>query len=239
MTYDRVVEAPSASVLDQPARPAGVFWPIALWLAIQGGALVLAAARVPLSARYPGPEELLGVHLTMIVQVTASAMLFPVLLRSVSSWIIAVAATVPFLQLSAFLAALTDNQRVAFCSLYVAGWLTALGIANAVLRTMAAKMCGVALATLAAVGGAMLAYLHREFSAPSASFEWADHGWLGPIMGCLAILEGDPGAGRIWIFLGAALSAAVLVLGIKWGRRKMALAKRNSAPPVTTCNPPA
>jgi hypothetical protein len=192
-----------------------------VWLAIQAGALVLAAARVPFSARYPSPEETLAVPLMVIAQVTAGAMLFPVLMRTITSSIAVIGSTIPFIQLAAVLAAETDNRRLVWCGVYVAVWLAALAVLNGALVCARGKLYAVAAATVAALGGVMLAYLHREFGAPREALEWGRHAWLGPIMGCLAILEGDPGAGRIWIFLGASLGAAVGVLGItRWRGRK-------------------
>jgi hypothetical protein len=181
---------------------------------------MLAAARVPFSARYPSPEEGLAVHVMVIAQVTAGAMLFPFLMRSFTNCVAVVGSTIPFLQLAAFLAAEMDNRRLAWCGVYVTTWLLTLAVLNAALGCARGKLYGVAATTVAAVGGAMLAYLHREFGAPGSTFEWERHGWLGPIMGCLAILEGGPGGGRIWVFLGATLGSAVGALAVsRWRGR--------------------
>ena len=64
-------------------------------------ALCLAGLRIPLSARYPQPEEALAVHVLVIVQITAAALLFPLLFRSITSSIIVIASAIPFIQLAA------------------------------------------------------------------------------------------------------------------------------------------
>jgi hypothetical protein len=212
-------------------RPApALIAPLALWLAIQLAALLLAASRVPLSARYPTPEESLAVHVLVIVQIAASAMLFPLLFRGLTTSIVLIATTIPFLQLAAFLAAQTDNRRLALCSIYVALWLAGLALLNASLPSTRTKMYGVALATAISLGGAILAYLHREFGAPATTFDWSQHAFLGPIMGCMAILGADPAAGTIWFFLGSVLMVGLAAFtGRRW--RQVIHTKRTETQP--------
>src|SRR5688500_11054555 len=148
-------------------------------------ALALATFRVPLSARYPQPEESLAVHVVVIVQITAAAILFPFLFRSITTSVIVIASAIPFLQLAAFLATFTDNRRLSFCATYLVGWLAGLAILNTSFRSQKTRMYGVAGAILISIGGAIVAYLHREFGAPANAFDWNGHASLGPIMGCV------------------------------------------------------
>jgi hypothetical protein len=196
--------------------------PLVVWLAAQMSALCLAALRIPLSARYPQPEESLAVHVLVFVQITAGALLFPLFFRSITSSVIVIASAIPFIQLAAFLATFTDNRRLALCTAYLIGWLAGLAIVNASLRTKRTKMYGVAGAVLISMGGGLVAYLHREFGAPAGTFDWGSHASLGPIMGCVAILEADPLAGTVWLFMGLFLAAALLLLGLNFWRRKRA-----------------
>jgi hypothetical protein len=199
--------------------------PLIVWLAVQMFALGVAAFRVPLSARYPQPEESLAVHVLVVVQIAAAALLFPILFRSITSSIVVIASAVPFIQLSAFLATFTDNRRLALCAAYLALWLTGLAILNAALRSEKSKMYGVAAASLMALGGAVIAYLHREFGAPANAFDWQSHASLGPIMGCMAILEASPVSGTTWIFLGTFVGCGLVLLGFhRWGRKRVKVA---------------
>src|SRR5688572_29419877 len=67
-----------------------------IWLAIQLGATLLAALRIPLAAAYPEPAERLAVHVLLAVQVLAAGMLFPLLLRDWRSALQTIATAVPF-----------------------------------------------------------------------------------------------------------------------------------------------
>jgi hypothetical protein len=194
--------------------------PLLVWLAVQMLALGLAAFRVPLSARYPRPEESLAVHVLVVVQIGAAALLFPFLFRSITSSIVVIASSIPFIQLAAFLATFTDNRRLALCALYLTFWLTGLAILNAALRSQKAKMYGAAAASLISLGGAVIVYLHREFGAPASAFDWQTHASLGPIMGCMAILQANPLGGTIWFFLGTFVGTALMLLGFHFWLRK-------------------
>jgi hypothetical protein len=199
-------------------RPApAILAPLALWLAVQMAALLIAASRIPLSARYPSPEESLAVHVLLVVQIAASALLFPLLFRGVGGAIIVIATTIPFIQLAAFLATQTDNRRLALAALYVILWLIGLWFLNRACRTAKSRMHGIGLATLLSLGGATLAYLRREYAAPATTFDWSRHAFLGPITGCMAIVEGDPAAGTIWVFVGSFLFATLaLLVATRW-----------------------
>lgn len=181
--------------------PSVEFWPLFGWLAIQMIALAVAALRVPLSARYAAPAEALAVHVMVVVQTAASAMLFPLLFRTVANFVLSAGAAVLFLQIAGFLAARVD-ARLAWCAGYVVVWMAGLAVWAGILRSHRARMYGVAAFAMLTIGGVVVAYLGREFGAPTREFDWAARGWLGPTIGGLAILETGP-SGRIWFFLGA------------------------------------
>src|SRR3954463_8926538 len=69
------------------------FWPIFTWLALQMLALLAAGLRVPFSARFVVPEEQLAIHEMFTVQMIASAMLFPILLRNLATAATVIAVT--------------------------------------------------------------------------------------------------------------------------------------------------
>jgi hypothetical protein len=217
-----LTEAAQQTSPQAPRAADRILAPLLVWLAVQMFALGLAALRVPLSARYPQPEESLAVHVLVVAQVAAAALLFPFLFRSIISSIIVIASAIPFLQLAAFLATFTDNRRLALCAAYLTLWLTGLAILNASLRCQKLKVYGVAAVSLMSLGGAVIAYLHREFGAPASAFDWQTHASLGPIMGCMAILEANPLGGTIWVFLGAFVGSALMLLVFHFWRRKRA-----------------
>src|SRR4051812_48363654 len=71
--------------LPQPShRSAVAFWPVLAWLVLQVLALMAAAFRVPFSARFPALGEQLAVQEMLVVQIIGSALLFPLLFRTLS-----------------------------------------------------------------------------------------------------------------------------------------------------------
>jgi hypothetical protein len=88
-------------------------------------------------------------------------------------------------------------------------WLVSLALWAHVLRGRM-QMIGVAAAQLLSAGGAFSAYLVREFGAPTQAFDWAGNGYLGPVVGSLALIEAGPRTGTAWAFLGTHLVVAIL-----------------------------
>jgi hypothetical protein len=205
------------------------FWPVFTWLLLQMLALALAAFRVPFSARYPAPEEQLAIEVLLVVQLSAAAMLSPLLFRNFATSVVVIISAVPFLQCATILAAETATARVVGVGVFVGVWVMALGLANAALVTPRAKMTGVAVVTFLTLGGAMLAYLRREFGAPLVTFDMAAHGWMGPIIAALALLESGPLVNSAWWFAGAALLFSVVLLAIRYLRHRQLPITTNGA----------
>jgi hypothetical protein len=168
----------------------------------------VSALRIPLSARFPAPAEQLALHVMIVVQMAASALLFPHLFRSLAGAILTVGAGGAFLQLAAILAARAD-ARAAWVVAYGVTWLAGLAVWAKVARTPKSQMYVTATLAFLTIGGGVIAYLVREFGAPAQDFDWAARGWLGPVVGALSLLEVGP-SGQIWAFLGSFWIAAVL-----------------------------
>jgi hypothetical protein len=134
-----------------------------LWLGLQMIALVLAAGRVPLYARFPVPIERQATVEMLAIQLIAAGLLFPRLLRGKTAWLWTIAATWPMLTLAGLLAG-DPMQRVAAAAAYVALWLTTLAVFAPQLKTPPQRMIAVALASLWTIGGPILLYLHSEFA---------------------------------------------------------------------------
>jgi len=176
---------------------------LALWSAINVAALALAAFRVPLSAGYSQPAELLAPQVVLVTQVAAAGMLFPMLTRTTATAVCAVASVFPFAAAAAFVGAKGQPATLA-AAVFVASWVATLAVGNRILRTPAARMLGVALANLLTIGEPVLHYLGQEFARPPAAS-------IGPTLHVLAILDGRWGKVGGWIPVAAVLGAAITV----------------------------
>jgi len=193
--------APSHGAENPSSSIAG---PLFLWLLLQLLALILAVARVPLSAHFARPPEALAVDEMLAVQITLSGMLFPWLMRTPTRCFAVILTAGPMLQLAGALAAM-PTSRVMMLWCYVACWCLALAAWRAMLGS-GRDMIGVAIANLLTIGGIALWYLTAEFSATARSFgvlafalraahssEFAVSGWMWsavPALIALALLGG-------------------------------------------------
>jgi hypothetical protein len=204
-------------------RPSIHFWPLFAWLALQMLALLAAGFRIPFSARFPAPEEQLAVHDMLVLQTIASALLFPALFPTFATGVAIVASVPMMLLLSAALAGHPLDTPLLALGAYSTLWVATLGLWRLGLRTPRARLHGVAVAALVVIGGAVLAYLTREFGAPTESFDWVRNGWLGPLVGGLSLVEAGPATGTAWAFLGLSLLAGALLTAPRWRRPRAAL----------------
>jgi hypothetical protein len=161
--------------------------PLFCWLVIQLVALSLAVFRVPLSARFPPPGEQFAIHVLLVTQIIASAMLFPFLLRDARTSAIVILTIAPFMQLASMLSEV-PTSRAALAAAYVAAWLTTLALWRGILRTRTAEMLGVACAVALTLGAAIVWYVHAESRAPGP-IDWSRDGWFGPVLGAIAQVE--------------------------------------------------
>jgi len=195
---------PAASLVPNSARPRPTvaFWALFTWLSLQAIALLAAALRVPFSARFPAPEEQLAMHEMLTVQLIASALLFPILMQCFSTGALVIASAPVMMLLAGLLGAAPEPGALFVACIYPVLWLAGLALWAHILHSPKSQLYGVACATTLVIGGALLAYLDREFGSPTQTFDWAAHGHLGPLLGGITLLETGPSAGRIWIFLG-------------------------------------
>lgn len=208
---------PTTDVPKPPPPPRVAFWPVFIWLAVQMLALLAAGVRIPFSARFPVPEENVAIHEMLVAQMIASALLFPMLFPTLATGVIVVGSAPLMLQLAGVLAGEVEAVKWAYVCAYSAIWLIGLGLWSTALRTARARLYGVAVAGAVVIGGAMLAYLHREFGAPTETFDWARHAGLGPLVGAIAIQEvGERTAGMAWAFLGAFCLLGLGVAVVAW-----------------------
>src|SRR5437764_11820861 len=162
-----------SSSSDLPAKPPkraarSPFPPLLAWVAVQAGALALSAMRIPYfasSATFPRPAETLGLGLMVIVQLAASAMLFPFLLRDARVAGLVIAASWPFTFISGFLAGQLDPYVLSPVAAFVTAWLIGLALWSNILRSPRAQATGVCAALVFAVGTLLLWYLRAEYVA--------------------------------------------------------------------------
>lgn len=200
-------------------RPTVSFWAVVAWLAIQVLALLAAVFRIPFSARFPAPEEHLAMHEMLVAQLVASALLFPLLMPCFSTTFLVIAVAPVMMLLAGLLAEAPQGWPLVMSCIYPALWLMGLSMWTYVLKIPKGRMYGVATATLLVLGGALLAYLQREFGAPAEPFEWPAHASLGPLLGGIALLESGPATGQIWIFLGPYLLLSAAAGTFAWMKR--------------------
>jgi hypothetical protein len=211
-----VAPATTSALQTDDRRAATVhFWPIFAWLGLQMLALLAAGLRVPFSARFVVPEEQLAIHEMFTVQMIASALLFPTLLRNLPTAATAIAVTPLMVQLAGVIGAQSEWLPLTVACAYPTLWLIGLAMwASALRGSGKAQLYGVTAATLLVLGGVLVAYLGREFGSPGEPLDWAKRGWLGPLMAGFALLEAGVRTGTAWVFMGIHLLTAAVAAAI-------------------------
>jgi hypothetical protein len=205
---------------------------LAIWLVMHLIVVALAAARVPLAARYPEPAEQLAPHLLLCVQIIATGLLFPWLLRDARTTAQILATALPFQLAAAFLSGNSIRHTVPAIA-YVDGFIAVLAIWSPVLRSNLAQSLGIALASCLTLGGGMLRYLRVEYSGGRGAS--VPHTWetVTPLPSTLYALENQFPAGG-WILI-AVLAIVAITIRLTHHRR----ISRASAKPQKSGSSPA
>jgi hypothetical protein len=192
----------------KPANHAGVataIAPLVAWILIQLITLMLAAFRVPLSARFPQPAERLALHEMLIAQVVFAGMLFPWVLRSRGAAITIIFTSWPFAMLAGVLAD-AEVAQILFCAGYVSGWLIALALlAGAMRESPRAQLIAIALVNCATLGGPIVWYLVAESGHGISEILTAS-----PVVGALKLLAGPVLVAWIWLTVYVAVGGIAL-----------------------------
>ncbi len=195
------------------ASPALSLFALFVWLLIHLLALLFAMLRVPLWARSPVPGDALAIDVMLVTQITAAAMLFPVLLVNWRTTATLVLVSIPFIEMAGLLAGVA-RSRLPLASVLVGAWLIALWLCVPLLRrSRAASLVGVAIATGLTLGGPLLLYLRLEAS-PEATFDWKTAGLFGPAMSALAVIHSPTLLHSAWLPVGVAVIAGILLHSI-------------------------
>lgn len=203
--------------------PSGPTAPMALWLALQLAAVLVAVLRVPLSAQYPEPAEQMALYPLSGTQVVAAALLFPFLLRDGRCAGQAVASALPFLLGAGFMAGVTPEALI-WPAASVAAWLVTLALWAPALQTSRARMIGIAVASLLTLGGGTLRYLRLEFAAGRGGAGFNPES-ASPLLSTWANLAGSNTAAA-WVLLAVLALAAI---GVRVANRP-----RRSSQPMPT-----
>ncbi len=187
---------------------------IAVWLAIQFGALTLSALRVPLWARPPQPIESVAAEQMLVVQMVCASMLFGWLMHNRVTSFFTILSSAPMLLFAGALAEMPFGNTSRGW-VYLCVWLTALSCWSAVLPERRARLLGVTVALVFVLGGPTLHYLSAEFhhSAPFGSRAWFSFDVIG-----VSVLQihSDQVDVANWIIPSLALLGGVGVLVMKY-----------------------
>jgi hypothetical protein len=157
---------------------------VAIWLAIHLAAISLCVGRFGLWARAPQAVERSGLAILLAFQAAAAALLFPYLLRSISSTLLAVASAWPM----AVLASQLSDAPFGTVSgeLFITLWLVTLHFWSRLLRSPKSEVMGISLAAIYAIGAPILWYLHQEFGAGGNTTDAAHWRLFGPVAGAIS-----------------------------------------------------
>lgn len=179
-----------------------------VWLLLQLLTILIPITQLPLSDKFPSPAERLAIDEMVIVQISLSALLFPMLVTSLSASLIIIASSWPFVLLAGVLSA-TPQVRTLAAGVYLTIWLLALACWSFVLTNRRARLIGSAAAGAISIGLAFLWYLQVEFST-QPNFVPARFSIGGPIKEVLGLLHGEEVASNSWLLIGAFLFASGL-----------------------------
>lgn len=135
--------------------------PLLLWLALQLAVLCLAASRVELSAHFIKPAQRLAIVEMLVVQIAATGMMFPYLLRDARCCIALMLSAAPMLALAGMLSKRPAGV-IAGAWTCLSLWLLAWTIVSTTTLKRERSMA-IAIANVVGVGGMVLWYLSSEF----------------------------------------------------------------------------
>jgi hypothetical protein len=178
---------------------------------IQGAALAFSAARIPFfaSKSFPQPAEVLALGVMLFVQITASALLFPFLMRDLRAAAMVIATTAPFTVLAGFLTGTIDLVLQAYTAAFVLAWLLGLALWRVALRSDRARAVGITVALLVALGGPIAWYLCGEYVFQSSAVNWRNPDAGGPFFAALAVSTQGLAARSSWMLIATHVGISV------------------------------
>jgi len=135
--------------------------PLLVWSIVQLIALLASAARVRLWATFPASGESLALIELLTIQLIASSLVFPFLCRTRGSTLAISLTSLPAFAFAGFLSQ-ANWTAVLACFAFLALWLIGLAGWREVVRTEPAQLIAISIASIFAIGGAVVGYLMRE-----------------------------------------------------------------------------
>lgn len=200
-----------------PPDSRGAFGPLLVWLAVQMAAMALAAWRVPLWAKHPPTSDPLAVHVLLSVQIIASALLFPLLLRGFGRALAAIAVTWPML-LGAGAIAAVEPSGLLRAAAFLTVWMAVLAEWARVLTDRRHRLIGVALAGGLTVGEVVLRYLQAEFGSTDELAMAGTPIWTGFLGAAMTPVSGGSISSFSWYLLLTLGGVAVVISLLRWFR---------------------
>ncbi len=166
--------------IDRPAA-AG----LAVWLCVQLAAIAISTARIALWARAPQATEQLALAVMLAAQIGASALIFPHLLGTRGTTILAIASGWPMALLASQLAD-APFPTLLRAEFYVSIWLISLHLWTRPLPSPSARLLATAIAAMISLGGPVFWYLRMEFSNDGQQSGFDSFPAFGPLSGAIS-----------------------------------------------------
>lgn len=212
---------PNAS---SPLKTSGTLF---LWLALQLGALAIAAFHFRLWAHAPESEDLLALQFLLVAQLGGSALLFPVLMGSWRQTVFTTASSWPMIMLAGMLSAVS-LRTTGLAVMFITVWLLALAMIiwaiqkqhldrrssiRPPLCSTSTELVAVAFLSVWTIGGPLILFCRVEYDAEASALgPWAKAAF-GPIYSVFSAVF-DAGASS-WKSLAIVWLAAILLAGIR------------------------
>ena len=204
---------PSLRQPSQSVRARGGFTAqLVVWLGIQLLGSGLAAARVPLWANAPRAIELLALEYLLVAQISVSSLIFPWLMRSSASSVVAMATAWPMIFFAGLLSPVPVYTLI-LIGAYVSGWLLALAILRPPLSSTGVPVT-TPIAALWACGGPILQFLNLEYGGTPLQDSLLQRIALGPIVAGIGLIHGEI-QGSLEVLAVAIVTAITLAM---WNR---------------------
>ena len=188
--------------------------PILLFVAVQTGAVALAACRIPLWARAPEATEFLALQILLPLQILASALLYPQLVDSVPMVFMSAATVWPFAFLAGLLSA-DSLGRIILSGSYETAFLFSLLIVRIALPplspTIRAKIVPAMLSTWVAAGPVLIFVAAEYGGTPIGLVGPVKWGAMGPVVGGWHVLQDQSTQNLLaWVSLAVPAGGALL-----------------------------
>jgi len=215
---------PEGGTASSPLKTSGTLF---LWLAMQLGALAIAAFHFPLWAHAPESEDLLALQFLLVAQLGGSTLLFPLLMGSWRQNVFTTASSWPMIVLAGMLSAVS-LRTIGLAVMFITLWLLALAmitwaiqkqdldkisLIHPPLSSTHLEMIAVAVVSMWVIGGPLILFCRGEYDAGASAVEPWTKAAFGPLSSVFSAVF-DAGAPS-WKSLAIVWLVAILVVGAR------------------------